>query len=330
MLSSWVEVPWKPSSNYLCVTKILLLSISILTSVAIYSYTKVLILRRQLPPGPFPLPIFGNHYGIIRWRPWTQFEKWSQQYSNPMITLWLGNRPVVVLNDALTASELLENRADIYSSRPRMVSMAELVDSNITNQAAMPYGDRWRLHRKLTVSITPPTGTYKISHGRCAANSPYMQHNIVGSHVVRNYRSFQSDESKVLTLDLLSEPDDFVMSIERYSVSIVAIIGWGRRIAQKNDYVCRAAIASMDRVKYIIPGRLLVDTLPWLIYLPSWLYDLPSTIRSAGKMTIRYFYALNQEAVMVRPWIPSFAKTVLSRQDELGLQDAEVSMLTTK
>lgn len=120
------------------------------------------------------------------------------------------------------------------------------------------------------------------------------------------------------------------MSIERYSVSIVAIIGWGRRIARKNDYVCRAAIASMDRVKYIIPGRLLVDTLPWLIYLPSWLYSFPSTIRSVGKMTTRYFYALNQEAAMVRPWNPSFAKTVLSRQDELRLQDAEVSMLTTK
>lgn len=166
MLSSWVEVPWKPSSNYLYITRFLLLSIVILAFVVISSYIKVLILRRQLPPGPFPLPILGNHCGITRWRPWTQFEKWSQQYNNPMITIWLGNRPVVILNDALTASELLENRADIYSSRPRMVSMAELDGADITNQAVMPYGDRWRLHRKLTVSMTPG-GTSKV--GRSAS-----------------------------------------------------------------------------------------------------------------------------------------------------------------
>lgn len=127
----------------------------------------------------------------------------------------------------------------------------------------------------------------------------------------------------------MNEPDDFVMSIERYSVSIVAIIGWGRRIARKNDYVCKAAIASMEIVSFIIPGRLLIDTLPWLTHLPSWLYALPSAIKAAGKMSSRYFFALNQEAAEERP-NPSFAKTLLAKQDELGLRDAEVSMLTTK
>lgn len=153
MSSFWVEKPRELSPNH--ITWILLLSISVPVCLAIYSYLNVLILRRQLPPGPFPLPVFGNHYEIIRWRPWTQFEKWSQQYNSPMITIWLGSRPVILINDASTASELLENRADVYSSRPRMVSMAELHNAEITNQAAMPYGEHWRLHRRLTVSSIP-------------------------------------------------------------------------------------------------------------------------------------------------------------------------------
>lgn len=120
-------------------------------SLVIYDYFKVLYLRRTLPPGPFPLPIVGNHFNIPKWQPWTKFEEWSRKLDNPMITIWLGSRPVVVLNDAWTASELLEQRADVFSSRPRFVGMGDLPNMTENNQAVLAYGDRWRLHRKLTV-----------------------------------------------------------------------------------------------------------------------------------------------------------------------------------
>lgn len=147
--------------------------------------------------------------------------------------------------------------------------------------------------------------------------------------MVRNYRSFQSDEAKILLLDFLEDPADFVMSIERYSVSIVSIIGWGRRIARKSDYVCQQALESMSVVNYVIPGWLIVDSLPWMANLPSWLYGLPTMIRDGAEYVARYFYALNQEAARLNP-NPSFAKTLLAKQEELGLRDREVSALTTK
>jgi hypothetical protein len=52
----------------------------------------------------------------------------------------------------------------------------------------------------------------------------------VGTQAVRNYRDFQADESRILTRDFLLDPDDFVLSIERYSISITSIVGWGRRV----------------------------------------------------------------------------------------------------
>jgi len=126
-----------------------------ITCIASYNYIRVLLLRRRLPPGPFPLPVLGNHFRIPYWQPWVRFEEWSREYANPMITIWLGSRPVIVLNDAWTASDLLEKRADVYSSRPRFVAMGELTGSATTNQATLVYGDKWRLHRKLTVDIHP-------------------------------------------------------------------------------------------------------------------------------------------------------------------------------
>lgn len=135
--------------------RLLALGALALTCIVSYNYVRVLLLRRKLPPGPFPLPILGNHFRIPYWQPWVTFEEWSRQYDNPMITIWLGSRPVIVLNDAWTASDLLEKRADIYSSRPRFVAMGELTRAATTNQATLVYGDQWRLHRKLTVSIYP-------------------------------------------------------------------------------------------------------------------------------------------------------------------------------
>jgi len=50
------------------------------------------------------------------------------------------------------------------------------------------------------------------------------QHTAVGSQAVRNYRTFQAGESKVLMREILEDQDDFVMSIECYSVSSTSIV----------------------------------------------------------------------------------------------------------
>lgn len=151
---------------------------------------------------------------------------------------------------------------------------------------------------------------------------------MTGSHTVRNYKPFHGDEGKILTHELLTDPDDFVMSFERYAVSIVSIIGWGRRIARKNDYVCQRALDTMAVVNYVIPGWCIVDSLPWTQYLPAWIYPFPSITRTVSRGLQKYFYALNKEAAEYSP-NPNFSKTLMERQNELGLNNDEVASLTS-
>jgi len=116
-------------------------------------YAHVLIIRRRMPPGPFPLPLFGNYFAIPGERPWLKFEEWSTKtYKSPLITIWNGMTPTILCNDAWCISDLLDKRASIYSSRPRCVLMGDCTGATTTNQILQPYGDRWRLHRRLTVS----------------------------------------------------------------------------------------------------------------------------------------------------------------------------------
>ncbi len=149
----------------------------------------------------------------------------------------------------------------------------------------------------------------------------------MGTQAVRDHREIQSNESKLLTRDILANPEVYVMAIERYSCSVVSILGWGRRIDKINDYVAKTALAVMEGVDFIIPGSYLIESIPELTRLPSWIYKLPSSILSTSKHFQRYFYALSKEA-SYRPE-ENFAKRLLREQEEQGLSNEDVANLTS-
>lgn len=281
-------------------------------------YGRVLLLRRKLPPGPWPLPIVGNHFQTPSVRPWIAWEKWGQYYNSPILTLWIGRYPRILINDAWVASDLLEKKADVFSSRPRLVVMGDAINCTTTNQTTLPYGDRWRLHRKLMVGISSSRILISANLSNCLA-----QHAAVGSQAVRNYRSFQGDEAKVLMRDLLEDPNDFELSIERYTISVTSIVGWGRRVNRKNDYVAQQALKIMESVNFVVPGLFLMEAIPAMLYLPSWLYKLPSALRMGAAIVTRYFLMLTDEGAQSQQ--QSFAKYMLNAKEKFEMSDYEVA-----
>jgi hypothetical protein len=125
----------------------------------IIDYARILYLRSKMPPGPLPLPIVGNVLQFPKEKPWYRFEEWSKKYNEPVITVWIGRNPIVVLNDAWTANDLMDKRANIYSSRPVFQVPGRLMGGAEWDQPLIPYNDRWRRHRKLMV--------YSSEEGSC-------------------------------------------------------------------------------------------------------------------------------------------------------------------
>ncbi|KAL4916495.1 cytochrome P450 [Aspergillus aurantiobrunneus] len=248
--------------------------LTILTLALTLDYGYMLYLHYEMPPGPLPLPLIGNTHLLPPSKPWLYFESLAKQYNTPILTFWTGRRPTVWICDAWTASDLLDKRAAVYASRPRMVVFAELGagQSNLVN---MYYGGRWRLHRKLT-------------------------HMGVGLQQVRKYRTFQNDESKLVALDLLREPGEYVRHFERYATSVVSIIGFGRRVSSYLDPIVTEVIAVMQRAAELnVPGKgfpMLMESFPFLAKFPNCIAPWKQGLGRGRGRGRPFFYALAEEA----------------------------------
>ncbi|KAH8801472.1 cytochrome P450 [Xylogone sp. PMI_703] len=287
--------------------KYVLLAIPTLAFAALFIYTvidysRVLALRRRMPPGPFPWPLVGNHFHIPVYKPWEHWLRMSEVYKSDMLTYWNGNRPILVVNSAEVASDLMEKRAAIYSSRPRLVMLGDAIGQTGKNQVVLEYGDKWRDHRRLF-------------------------HTAVGTQAIRAHRGFQSNESKILIRDVMLDNLDYVMAIERYSCSVASIVGWGRRIDRMNDYVAKVALMFMENVDFVLPGVYLMDALPFLRFTPKWIWSFPTAILEGTRHMGRYFYALTQEAANdpKKEGDDIFAKRMLKTQRELGMDNYEIA-----
>lgn len=118
------------------------------------------------------------------------------------------------------------------------------------------------------------------------------------------------------------------MAIERYSCSVVSIIGWGRRIAKKDDPIVDRALEFMHTAAQIfVPGDYWMETIPLLKYLPRWLYSLPSQLIMGKEAMGAYWYALSKEGSEQSKEM-CFSKYVLSLEEKEGLHPEEIAGLT--
>jgi len=69
------------------------------------------------PPGPSGECIFGNALQIPAERQWVTFAQWTERYGG-YIFLRIFRTPYLVINSLRTATDLLEQRSNIYSDRP--------------------------------------------------------------------------------------------------------------------------------------------------------------------------------------------------------------------
>ncbi|KAJ3563543.1 hypothetical protein NP233_g8874 [Leucocoprinus birnbaumii] len=153
---------------------------------------------------------------------------------------------IVVLNDFRMASDLLDKRSALYSSRPHMNMLMDVVGIDYMF-GAMPYGQEWRRYRRL------------FQQYYAATNIEGEQEKMI--EFVR----------KGILPNMLQSPRDSLQHI-RDGIGGYAISStYGCSIRKRGDTTLKESERAFDAIAQAsAPGTFFVEIIPILRYIPEW------------------------------------------------------------
>ncbi|KAL5501302.1 hypothetical protein ACEPAH_8562 [Sanghuangporus vaninii] len=220
-----------------------------LAGLAIYTIKSLFLSRNNpapLPPGPKGRVFIGNLGDLPRPKEqeWIHWYKHKDLYG-PISSITTFGQTLIILNDQRIAFDLLEKRSSKYSSRPRMIFGGEMVGWGKT-LVAQQYSDRFRAYRKNI-------------------------HAILGSKAaVSQFNQLQNVEVRRFLLRTLEDPDKLLQHIRTTAGAIILKISHGYTIEPRGrDPLVDLADEVLDHFsRSAVAGAWLVDTIPFLKYLP--------------------------------------------------------------
>ncbi|KAK7446309.1 hypothetical protein VKT23_014515 [Stygiomarasmius scandens] len=262
--------------------------------------------QRRLPPGPRGLPLVGNLFQVPLKEVWLQFDSWMNDYG-PILHLNLAGQSIIVLNSKKAATDLLERRAAIYSSRPRFIVAGEYLNGGC-NISLVGYGDLWRRMRR---------------------SSEYA----LGLKTSTQYHPFQSDEAILLAHDLIHSSDQWKSHILRsITSSIITLVYNLPPLTSADDPIM---VFLLDIVKQfseaMYPGAYAVEFLPIFDRMPPWIAGWKrKAIKDHQKYTVKLekMFSNVKNTVMKGDTEQfSFCATLFKPGARHGLSDYESSWL---
>ncbi|TCD70017.1 hypothetical protein EIP91_005268 [Steccherinum ochraceum] len=153
--------------------------------------------------------------------------------------------PILVVDSAEAAAELLEKRGHLYSDRLQLL-MPKLLAWDFS-MALLPYGPDWRAHRKLFHQYFDPS-------------------------VISAYEKVTQQEVAACLLRWLDSPQNVVGHIRQLFASLIFQIVYGRKVNSLDDEFVKLVEKSLEGAnKSAAPGANLVELLPFLRHIPGWL-----------------------------------------------------------
>ncbi|KAH9917085.1 cytochrome P450 monooxygenase [Fomitopsis serialis] len=216
-----------------------ILTLAFFITAAYYALNGWYSRSQNLPPGPRPLPIIGNAHQMPLEYGEKTFAEWSSQYGD-VIFVKVFHRPIILLNSARAVRDLMEKHSLKCSGRPPSVLLSELSGWGDV-LAVMQMSERLRKHRRWLHSVLFAEGA------------------------LDKFRSVQRREVDVLLASLLHAPDELTASLMMESI-------YGHTVTSDDDeYLHYAEAALKGTTEVASPGAAIVDILPFLRHIPSWM-----------------------------------------------------------
>ncbi|RDB27681.1 hypothetical protein Hypma_003239 [Hypsizygus marmoreus] len=217
-----------------------------LACITLYLLSAKLRARSPLPPGPRGFPIIGNMLDMPKDYEWIHWAKHKDLYG-PISTVHVLTTRLIIINDLQTALDLLETKSSIYSNRPTFPFAGELIGWN-RQMILSQYDDRFRLMRK------------------------YVKAFIGTKSAIESHKNLQEVETKYFLARILDNPTRVIENIRRSAGSIFLKLSHGYTIntSGPDTLVELVENASKEFHTATLPGEWLIDSIPWMRFLPEW------------------------------------------------------------
>ncbi|RDW81591.1 cytochrome P450 [Aspergillus mulundensis] len=277
-----------------------------------------------LPPGPPPKPLIGNLRDLPSpdQQSWAHWLKHKDLYG-PISSLTVFGQTIVIINEARIAFDLLEKRSTIYSSRPRMVFAGEMYSFT----QARPFRNSslfsvLRIGWEHSLAMQPYSDTFRAYRK--------AMHRVLGTkNAISQFDQLQEVEVRRLLLRILKKPDNLVHHIRTATGAVILKIAYGYDIAPHgDDPLVALANKTLDQFSLAAtPGAWIVDTIPALRYLPSWIpgagfQRTAETMRDTLRVAVEKPYRFVLKQMESGRYSHSYLSNLLSETKE-GSQSAE-------
>ncbi|KAF9451146.1 cytochrome P450 [Macrolepiota fuliginosa MF-IS2] len=210
-----------------------------------------------LPPSLPRWPLVGNAFQIPRTYAHIFYQELGRKLGTKIMYLETFGKSIVVVNDAWIAKELLEKRSALYSSRPHITMLHDVIGAT-DHFAFMPYGDEWRNHRRL-----------------------FQQH--------FSPKTLSRDEERILDFvrkgllpNIYQDPRHVHDHVRSCVGGLSLSLTYGLPVLRNCDPLVRQSEETFTAaVAAAAPGKFLVSIVPMLKYIPEWVPG--TTFKTIGR-----------------------------------------------
>ncbi|KAH8984171.1 cytochrome P450 [Lactarius hatsudake] len=196
------------------------------------------------PPGPPSWPVIGNLLDVPKLSPWLAYANMSKKYGDVMCFQVLG-QVVVVLCSPTAIKDLLEKRGELYADRtPFPVFGPEIMDVDWMFPLAR-MGEYWHEGRRLLDRSLRPGAT------------------ALHQHLIE-------EKTHAFLGQLLATPGAFRGHLSLLQGKIVMHLTYGYDLKENDDMLAPPKRIGDITKQFFLPGAALVNHLPFLRHLPSW------------------------------------------------------------
>ncbi|KAG1814247.1 cytochrome P450 [Suillus subaureus] len=252
-----------------------------------------------LPPSPLNCGLLG-HFLPLR-NSFLTIAAWIDEYG-PLVTIRSGTEKIVVIGRHKAVVEIMEKQGGSLADRPRMIAAGEILSGG---QAVgfMHAGDKFRrMRRALHTHLQPKSA--------------------------EAYQPLQMSHAKHMVLDILDDPYNFQNHATTFAAATIMKITYGKTTpTSATDPEVREIHNLFESFRTALrPGAYLVESIPWLRYLPWYGQDLKQQFEKTRELYTNQLNRVKQQISNVDVG-PSFAKYMLEHDNLYNLTETEKAFL---